>query len=162
MAAARVQLDAATLAFARAEQIVGSKAGPKRVVDDARTQVQLAEAALQTARGKRALLGAPVFEAVRSGGLWVRVTLYAGDLQRIDRTANAAITPLGSADDVASSPPAHPIAVPLSGGTGPATADVFYAMDRPDSRLRSGQRERRHPAGRRCRASRRPKQRRPV
>ena len=139
VAAARVQLDAATLAFARAEQLVGSKAGPRRVVDDARTQVQLAEAALQTARGKRALLGAPVFEAVRSGGLWVRVTLYAGDLQRIDRTANAAITPLGSAEDVASSP-AHPIAVPLSGGTGPATADVFYAMDRPDSRLRSGQR----------------------
>lgn len=139
VAAARVQLDAARVVLARSEQLVDSKAGPRRVIDDARTQVQLAEAALETARAKRALLGAPVFEAVRTAGLWVRVSLYAGDLQRIDRTADAAIAPLG-ADDDAAARSAHPLTVPFAGGTGPTNTEVFYALDQPDERLHSGQR----------------------
>ncbi|HEV7734511.1 MAG TPA: membrane fusion protein MtrC [Candidatus Binatia bacterium] len=139
VAAAQVQLDAAKVALNRAELLVDSKAGTKRGVDEAHTQVQLADAAVRTASQKRALLGTPVFDAVRTGALWVRVSVYAGDLAVIDRTAPAGVEPLGVEPGTLRHR-ARPIPVPLSAGTAPAMVDLFYEVDGVDEGMRPGQR----------------------
>lgn len=82
VAAAQVELDAAKVALERAQNLVASRAGTQRNADEAHARVQLAEAALRTARERRALLGAPLFEAVRTNVLWVRVSVYVSDLNR--------------------------------------------------------------------------------
>lgn len=138
VAAATVQLDAAKVALSRAEQLLATKSGTQRAVDDARAQEQLAEAALQTARERRALLGAPLFNAVRADVLWVRVPVYAGDLDQIDRQAQARVSSLGLQTN-ASTLTAKPVPVPLSPGGASATVDLFYELDNKDGKLRSGQ-----------------------
>lgn len=138
VAAAEVQLEAAKIALERAENLVASKAGTQRAVDEARAQVRLAEAALQTARERRALLGAPLFDAVQKDVLWVRVPIYAGDLDQVRRTANAAVSSLGTGTNKLSHT-ARPVAVPFSSAVAPATADLFYELSSADGKLRPGQ-----------------------
>jgi cobalt-zinc-cadmium efflux system membrane fusion protein len=65
VAAALVELDAAKVALERAQNLVASSAGTLRGVDEARARMQLAKAVLHTARERRALLGAPLFDATR-------------------------------------------------------------------------------------------------
>lgn len=139
VAAAQVRLDAARIALGRAELLVDSKAGTRRGADEARTQVQLADAALHAAREKRALLGAPVFDAVRAGVLWVRVAVYAGDVEAIDRDAGVTLRPLGASAG-ARPVSARPVPIPLSAGTTAATVDLFYELQTGDASLRAGQR----------------------
>ena len=138
VAAAQVQLDAAKIALARAENLVSSKSGTQRGVDEARTQAQLAEAALRTARERRALLGAALFDAVRKDVLWVRVPVYAGDLDRINGSASASIGSLGGGTNSLRRA-AHPVAVPFSPAAASATVDLFYELDNADGTLRPGQ-----------------------
>src|SRR6185503_10582032 len=135
---AQVQLEATKVALARAENLVANKSGTQRAVDEARAQVQLAETALQTARQRRALLGAPLFDAVRQEVLWVRVPVYAGDLDQIDRTAPASVGSLGNGTNKLQRA-ARPVGVPFSSAAAPATVDLFYELDNADGKLRSGQ-----------------------
>jgi hypothetical protein len=137
-AAAQVHLEAAKVALTRAESLVANKAGTQRGVDEARAQAQLAEAALQTARERRALLGAPLFDAVRQDVLWVRVPVYAGDLEQINRAASASLSSLGSGRDKLQRA-ARPVAVPFSSAAAPATVDLFYEVDNADGKLGPGQ-----------------------
>jgi len=138
IAAARVQLEAAKIALARAESLIANKSGTQRAVDEARAQAQLAEATLQTAREHRALLGAPLFDAVREDVLWVRVPVYAGDLEQIDRAAPAGVNSLGSGTNKLQRA-ARPVPVPFSSAAAPATVDLFYELDNADGKLRPGQ-----------------------
>ncbi len=138
IAAAHVQAEAAKIALARAESLVANNAGPQRGVDEARAQAQLAEAALRTARERRAVLGAPLFDAVRRDVLWVRVPVYAGDLDRISRSASARVSSLGSGTN-AISRSARPLNVPFSASSAPATVDLFYELESADGSLRPGQ-----------------------
>jgi hypothetical protein len=131
IAAAQVQLDAARIALKRAEELIASKSGVGRTVDETRTQVGLAEAALKTAREKRALLGVPVFEAVKSGNLWVRVPVYVGDLPQLKRDAPAAVSVMGAEKAVRLS--ATPVAVPFSAAANPAIAELFFALTGADA-----------------------------
>lgn len=138
VAAAQVQLDGARVALTRAENLVASKAGTQRAVDEALTQVQLAEAAQQTARERRALLGASLFDAVRKDVLWVRVPVYAGDLDRINGSAPASVGSLGHGTN-ALRRAARPVAGPFSSAAASATVDLFYELDNADGTLRPGQ-----------------------
>jgi hypothetical protein len=138
IAAAQVQVDAAKIALARAESLVVSKAGPQRGVDDARAQAQLAEAALRTARERRAMLGAPLFDAVRRDVLWIRVPVYAGDLDQISRSAPVRVSNLGKGTN-GMSRAARPVNVPFSPSAAPATVDLFYELESADGSLRPGQ-----------------------
>lgn len=132
IAAAQVQLEAAKIALKRAEELIASKSGVGRTVDEARTQVGLAEAALKTTREKRALLGAPVFEAVKGGNLWVRVPVYAGDLPQLKRDAPATVSVMG-AEAKAARLSAIPVAVPVSAAANPAIAELFFALSGADA-----------------------------
>jgi hypothetical protein len=138
IAAAQVQLEAAKVALARAEKLIANQAGTQRGVDDAKAQAQLAEAALQTARERRALLGAPLFDAVRRDVLWVRVPIYAGDANQVNRTQPASVSNLGGGTN-ALARMARPVNVPFSPAAAPATVDLFYELENADGSLRPGQ-----------------------
>ena len=138
VAATQVELDAAKVALERAQNLVAGSAGTQRGVDDARTRLQLAEAALQTARERRALLGAPLFAAIRTNVLWVRVSVYVGDLDQMNRAAPATVSSLGGSRNK-SVRAARPVAVPFSPASAPATADLFYELDNADGKLRPGE-----------------------
>lgn len=139
IAAAEVELSAARMNLKRAEGLVSNQAGPQRGVDDARTLLQLAEAALQTAKQRRALLGAPLFDAMRGDVLWVRVPLYIGDLDSIDPLAEAQLSTFGLSTNKAFRP-ARPVRVPFTAATASATVDLFYELENKDHLLRPGQR----------------------
>ena len=138
VAATQVELDAAKVALERAQNLVAGSAGTQRGVDDARTRLQLAEAALQTARERRALLGAPLFDAIRTNVLWVRVSVYVGDLDQMNRAAPATVSNLGGSRNK-SVRAARPVAVPFSPASAPATAELFYELDNADGKLRPGE-----------------------
>jgi hypothetical protein len=138
VATAQVELDAARVALERAQNLVANSAGTQRAMDEARARVQQAEAALETARKRRALLGAPLFDAIRKDVLWVRVSVYAGDLNQINRAAPASVSSLG-ANSRESSRTARPVAVPFSPSAAPATVDLFYELNNADGKLRPGE-----------------------
>jgi hypothetical protein len=137
IAAARVQVDFVKLAFDRAERLHARNAGTQTALDDARSKFQLAEAALQTALERRALLGAPIFEAVRKDVLWVRVPIYAGDVEQINRSAAARVNSLGRRNDAART--ARPIDIPFSGATASAVVDLYYELNNAESSWLPGQ-----------------------
>jgi multidrug efflux pump subunit AcrA (membrane-fusion protein) len=83
--------------------------------------------------------GAPLFDLVRIDALWLRVPVYAGDIDTIDRLAPVEVVPLGSPSGtpgVAAKPvSAPPTADPLTAGV-----DLFYRLANADRSLRPGQR----------------------
>ena len=137
VAAAKVQLEAAQLAFKRAGELVAAKSGIGRTVDEARTQVGLAEAALRTAQARRSLLGAPLFDAVITNQLWVRVSVYVGDLGQLKPGAPATIKAFG-ADVKEPGWSAAPVAVPFSASSNPLISELFYELKAGASGLRPG------------------------
>ena len=66
VAAAHATLTGAQLALTRAEKLAKEKAGSERALDEARTQLALANTALATATTQRALLGTGVAAALKS------------------------------------------------------------------------------------------------
>lgn len=137
VAAAKVQREAAEVALKRSEELVAGKAGVGRSVDEARAQVQLAAAALRTAESRRALHGAPLFDAINTGRLWVRVPIYVGELPQIKPDAAATVSLIGAAAKQTALT-AHPVAVPFSGTPNPAISDVFYELKSEPGVLRPG------------------------
>lgn len=137
VAAAKVQLEGAQRVFKRAEELIAAKSGIGRTVDDARTQVGLAEAALHTAQERRALLGAPLFDAVNTNRLWVRVPVYVGDLAQLKPGAPATISVFG-ADAKEPGLTATPITVPLSTSVNPLISELFYELKAGTPGLRPG------------------------
>jgi hypothetical protein len=137
VAAAKVQLEAAQIALKRAEELIAARSGIGRTVDDARTQVRLAEAALHTAEERRALLGAPLFDAVNTNQLWVRVPVYVGELPQLKLTTLATISMLGTeAKEPALS--ATPVTVPFSTSTNPLISELYYELKAGAPGLRPG------------------------
>ena len=139
VAAAKVQVQAAEIALKRAESLVAEKAGSSRAVDEARAQAETAHATLQTAKSRRELMGAPLFEAIKQNVLWVRVPVYVGDVEQIQRTAPAQVSVLGARTNQMGWT-ARPVEVPVSASNGSATVDLYYELDNKDASLRPGQR----------------------
>jgi multidrug efflux pump subunit AcrA (membrane-fusion protein) len=136
---AKVQLDAAKVALARAEQLVRDKAGTVRSVDDARAQVSLAEAGLRTAQARRELLGPPVLDVSNPQICWVRVPVYVGETAKLDSNAETRVGGLAGAA-ATSTRPAKPVSAPPSANAAAATVDWFYEVTNQDGAFRLGQR----------------------
>lgn len=139
IAAAKIQLEGAQLALKRADDLVASKAGVGRSVDDAKTVVRLAEAALHTAQERRALLGSPLFDAAKKGQLWVRVPVYVGELPSLQAEAPASVGVLGRTGKQ----PVFvgtPVVVPFSVTTNPLITELFFEVkaDSGSGELRPG------------------------
>ena len=136
--AAKVQLEAARVALERAERMLRDKAGSQRAVDDARATSQLAQNELAKATARRELLGPPVLHSTTPKRLWVRVSVYVGDLSRIDPKQSAEIGGLGAANGDARRS-ATPVVAPPSADAAAASADLFFELDNADQRFQLGE-----------------------
>lgn len=129
---AQVQIDAAKIAVERAQKMLSAEAGSARTVDEAKTALATAEAAMSTAQVQRDLLGGTVGQGKRK---WVRVAIYSGELSLLDANAEASIQVLGSALSVN----AKPVTGPPTANALTNTVDWYYALP-ADTKLRAGER----------------------
>ncbi|MCB1211164.1 MAG: hypothetical protein KDK97_17705 [Verrucomicrobiales bacterium] len=129
---AQVQIDAAKIAVERAEKMLSAEAGSVRGVDEAKATLELAEAAMTTAKAQRALLGGTVGQNTRK---WARVAIYSGESAMLDAKADANVRTLGS-DQPHS---AKPITGPPTANGLTNTVDWYYEVP-ADSPLRAGER----------------------
>lgn len=137
LARAEAQARLAKIALERAEGLVSAEAGSARARDEAAAALAAADAALTAAREQRRLLGPPISSMNQQALVWVRVSVYAGDLETIARTANATVRSLGA---TAAPRGARPVQAPPSANNAAGTIDLFYALPNADRTFRIGQR----------------------
>ena len=94
---------------------------------------------LQAIPGQTVSAGAPLFDLVNLETVWLRVPLYAGDIDTIDRRAQAEVVPLGAASSVRGVA-ATPVAAPPTADATTAGIDLFYSVANRDRTLHLGQR----------------------
>lgn len=135
----KVQFEAAQRTHKRAQKLIQEDAGSIRSLEDAEAQVRLAEKALEIAKSRRALLGAPVAEAIRGQRVWVRVPVYAGELKLID-TTQAALVAAVAARPGDTNFLAKPVSAPPSASALAGTVDFFYEVEGSGGALKPGQR----------------------
>ena len=132
---AQVQIDAAKIAVERAQKMLSAEAGSVRGVDEAKATLQLAEAAMTTAKAQRDLLGSPVGQDGAKRG-WVRVAIYSGEASLLDDKAASSIRSLVSTSKAQS---AKPVAGPPTANALTNTIDWYYELP-ADTPLRAGER----------------------
>jgi len=95
--------------------------------------------ALFATPGQTVGAGAPLFDVIAIDSVWLRVPVFAGDLESIDRRAPVEVVPLGT-------PPgskgtrATPVSAPPTADPATAGVDLFYTLANPGGSLRPGQR----------------------
>ena len=95
--------------------------------------------ALHARPGQRVGSGTPLFDLVALENVWVRVPVYAGDIDAIDRRASIDVVPLGSPSN-AGGMKATPATAPPTADPSTAAVDLFYSVVNHDRSLRPGQR----------------------
>jgi len=91
---------------------------------------------LIAAEGQTVDQGAPLVEVVSPEDLWVRVPLYVGRLETVDRAAKARVSPLGANATAAIASAVDAMPAPNVDGT---VAELLYTLDEPGG-LRPGAR----------------------
>lgn len=134
-ARARAELEVAQKAYTRADALVKEEAGSVRGRDEAASALGVARANLAAAQAQRALLGQPVAALGRTGAIWVRVSVFAADLDGLDRGAPVLVRDLNAGGTGLR---ARPVSGPPSGNAAVGAVDLYYAV--PASGLRVGQR----------------------
>lgn len=95
--------------------------------------------ALYADAGQTVAAGAPLFDVVGLEPVWLRVPVFAGDFDALDRRASVTVVPLGATPgDVGRT--ATPIAAPPTADVATAGVDLFYRLGNADGSLRPGQR----------------------
>jgi RND family efflux transporter MFP subunit len=94
---------------------------------------------LHAAPGQTVTAGAPLFDLVALDTVWLRVPLYAGDVETVDRRAPATVFPLG-AESGAPGLTANPISAPPTADPATAGIDLFYSTVNQARTLTPGQR----------------------
>jgi len=89
--------------------------------------------------GQTVSAGAPLFDLLALKTVWLKVPLYAGDIDTIDRRARAEVVPLG-VDSSVRGIPATPIAAPATADAGAARIDLLYRITNRDRIFTPGQR----------------------
>lgn len=130
---AQVQMDAAKIAVERAQKMLTAEAGSVRGVDEAKATLQLAQAAMTTAKAQRDLLGGTVGQSPRR---WARIAIYSGEASLLDEKAPAGIRALASD---ASPSSAKPVAGPPTANALTNTIDWYYELPAA-TKLRAGER----------------------
>jgi multidrug efflux system membrane fusion protein len=136
VAAARVGVDAARIRYDRAARLYAAEAESARARDDALAELRNAEATLQTAQAQRSLLGQSISSTRSATRLWVRASIYSGDLDRLDLGAEAQVRNLGG--KVARA--ARPVSAPATANAISGAAFVFYEVDNAAGVFRMGER----------------------
>lgn len=130
------EAEVARRAFERAQALVREGAGSLRAQDEAESTLGAARANLTAARQQRALLGPRLTGSTQSANVWVKVSVFAADLARLDRAAVAQVRPLGGDRPLA----ARPVSGPPSASPAAGAVDLYYALPNADGRLRLGER----------------------
>ena len=137
LARAEAQARLAQIATERAKGLVEDEAGSLRARDEAMAALDAANAALTVAREQRDLLGPAIASMRNSKLLWVRVSVFGSDLERVQRDSVAVVRDLG--EGIATRP-VHPVDGPPSANAMAGTVDLFYALPNHDRAFRVGQR----------------------
>lgn len=136
--AAKVQVQAAQLLLARTQRLLRDHAGSQRAVDEAKVQYRLAQGTLAEAHARRQLLGPPLLAIAVPDRFWIRVPVYVGVLNEINRQQSARMEPLGNLNGqtgfVANPVPAPPSSNPIA-----ATVDLFYEVANSNKEWQLGQ-----------------------
>ena len=93
---------------------------------------------VSVAPGQTVAAGAPLFDVVPADGLWVRVPVVPGELDRIDPKAEISVTRLGG--EPGDTTAATPVDAPPSADPVAATVDLFYALSSDAPLRRPGER----------------------
>lgn len=137
VARAAVQVRLARIALNRAEALVREEAGSVRARDEAAAALATANAAWEVARTQRRLLGPAVATMARQGLVWVRVSIFSGDMAALRSGAAITVRTLGGTGAPRA---ARPVDAPPSANTAAGTVDLFYALANQDGAFRVGQR----------------------
>lgn len=78
---------------------------------------------IHVAAGQKVPSGAPLFEVLGGGPLWVRVAVYVGDVPALDAGAGARVGELSGRGETV---PARALAAPPSADPGASSVDLFY------------------------------------
>ncbi len=135
----RVEFEAASIEVKRATELLENKVGSARSVDDAKARLELARTAMEAARSKRELLGPAVLATRPPPQLWVKVPVYVGDLEQIDREKPAIVGGLDG-EPVPTDLTVQPVEAPPSADPVAATVDLFFTLDNTDRKRVPGQR----------------------
>ncbi len=95
--------------------------------------------AVYAGAGQTVAAGAPLFDLVQLDTVWIRVPLYARDVDEIDRRGPARIVPVGAAGTTPGTV-ARPVTASPSADPSTAAIDLYYAVSNPGGALRPGQR----------------------
>ena len=169
--AAQADANVVRLRLQRLEQLLKDGAASVRSVEEARGQLQVAEAAVNAARerlagvregpvgsrgeiaitapldgivqaisavsGQTVASSAPLIQIAQVSTLWVRVPVFAGDVDDIDAAQTASVTRLGGGD-----PPraARRVTAPLKADATAASVDLYYELPGAGAPLRPGER----------------------
>jgi membrane fusion protein, heavy metal efflux system len=169
--AAQADANVVRLRFQRLEQLLKDGAASVRSVEEARGQLEVAEAAVNAARerlaavrggpvgpqgeititapldgivqsisaasGQTVAASAPLIQIAQVSTLWVRVPVFAGDVDEIDAAQPASVTRLGGGDRPRS---ATRVTAPLKADPTAASVDLYYALPGSGATLRPGER----------------------
>ena len=169
--AAQAEADTVRRRVVRLEQLLKEGAASVRSVEEARGQLQIAEAALNAARerlsamqkgpvgpqgeivitapldgvvqsmsvasGQTVAPAAPLVQIAQVNTLWVRVPVFAGDVEQIETSQPASVKRLGG-----SSVPllAKRVTAPLKADPAAASIDLYYEITAAGTALRPGER----------------------
>jgi multidrug efflux pump subunit AcrA (membrane-fusion protein) len=89
--------------------------------------------------GQDVAAGAPLFEVIDLSHLWVRASIYAGDMASLDTDSKVAVTEL-AAGPKAAGHSASPVTAPPTANALAATIDLYYELEPPVETFRPGQR----------------------
>ena len=140
VATSQVELDATQVSLNRTEGLFKDGAATAKDFDDAQALRDLAKVTATAAQKKRELLGEPVMKAGKINTLWVRVSLYVGDLNRLKTDGQVMVGNL-SARPGDPRLPAKKVEVPaFAVAAGSATADLYFALKEGETTFQPGQR----------------------
>ncbi len=169
--AAQADAETARLRVRRLEQLLKDGAASQRSVEEARGQLQIADAALNAARerldairkgpvgpqgeivitapldgliqsisaasGQTVAASAPLLQIAQVSTLWVRVPVFAGDVDDIDAAQPAAVRRLGGTD---APKLAKRVTAPLKADPSAASVDLYYEVPAAGVTFRPGER----------------------
>ncbi|MDR4494625.1 MAG: efflux RND transporter periplasmic adaptor subunit [Nitrospirales bacterium] len=136
--AAKVQVQAAQVLLARAQRLLRDHAGSQRAVDEAKVQFRLAQGTLAEAHARRQLLGPPLLAIAVPDRFWIRVPVYVGALNEINRQQSARMELLGNLNGQMGFV-ANPVSAPPSSNPIAATVDLFYEVANSNKEWQLGQ-----------------------
>lgn len=83
---------------------------------------------------------APILDIVSLDNVWVRVPIYAGDLEQVEAQQSASVRPLSDFSTGAQPFAARPIPGPVTADPLTTSVDLFYELPNTASQFRPGQR----------------------